>query len=259
MIFGGAGTQIDRNNGFNVESNADVTQLTDSTANENRHARDSDAIVGDNGDIIRLVGVNGIDVNTLGEDYLEYAYDQSVEGVEDRGNERIIVRGVRLLDYTPGGPDFKPELFSLDDPEDSEFRAMFGDDVHTGLYAKVDIGGNDEVHGGTGDDFIYLGGGNDIAFGDADDDDIIGGWGSDWISGGTGIDGILGDDGRIFTSRNTATEGREEVLYGVELLLERDPDTRTSQGNVLNEYIYTPGQVQTETINIEYELKNRSI
>jgi hypothetical protein len=123
-----------------------------------------------------------------------------------------------------------------------------------GIWAKVDIGGHDEIHGETGDDFVYGGGGNDIAFGDADDDDIIGGWGNDWISGGTGIDGILGDDGRIFTSRNTAAYGDSEPLRHAPLLAS-DPDTRTSQGNVLNEFIYTPGQVQTETINVAGKLK----
>ena len=34
------------------------------------------------------------------------------------------------------------------------------------------------------------------------------------------------------------------------LLPTTDPDTRTSDGNVLDEYIYTPGQVQTATINV---------
>ena len=267
MIFGGAGTQIGRNNGFDPDAEAppagtdpndllpnyeygdEIYEGTDGTPVENRHARDSDVIAGDNSDIIRLVGIDGIDVNGVGEDYLEYNYDQTSEG-EDRGSERIIVRGVRLLDYTAGGPDFKPAEFA-----DSAFRPMFGDPVHPGLFAKVDIGGNDEVHGGTGDDFIYLGGGNDAAFGDADDDDIIGGWGHDWISGGTGIDGILGDDGRIFTSRNTSDELVAESLYGVEALVDRDPDTRTSQGDVLNELIRTPGNVQTELINVEFELK----
>jgi Ca2+-binding RTX toxin-like protein len=110
------------------------------------------------------------------------------------------------------------------------------------------------MHGGTGDDSIYGGGGNDRIFGDAGDDDIIGGWGNDWISGGTGSDGILGDDGRIFTSRNTAVYG-ESDLYGIVPLLANDPDTRTSQGNVLNEFIYTPGQMQTETINVGGKLK----
>jgi hypothetical protein len=83
-------------------------------------------------------------------------------------------------------------------------------------------------------------------FGDGEDDDMIGGWGWDWMSGGVGQDGMLGDDGRIFTSRNS-TAG--EPLYGVAGLLAADPDTRFSNGNVINELIYTPGNVQITTIN----------
>ena len=77
-----------------------------------------------------------------------------------------------------------------------------------------DIGGNDEIHGESGDDSVYTGCGNDVVFGDAQDDDLIGGWGNDWISGGTGQDGILGDDGRIFTSRNNERPCGEP-LYGI--------------------------------------------
>ena len=69
-----------------------------------------------------------------------------------------------------------------------------------------DIGGDDEVHGETGDDTSTPAAAT-IAYGDAEDDDLIGGWGNDWIVGGTGQDGILGDDGRIFTSRNAGCSG----------------------------------------------------
>ena len=112
---------------------------------------------------------------------------------------------------------------------------------------------HDEVHGESGDDIVYAGCGNDVVFGDGEDDDLIGGWGNDWISGGTGQDGVLGDDGRIFTSRNSTPYG--EPLYGVAALLATDPDTQLSNGNVLNEFIYTPGNVQTATINVAGELK----
>ncbi|MDO9175567.1 MAG: hypothetical protein Q7V62_12245, partial [Actinomycetota bacterium] len=277
-ITGGAGTQLGRNNGFSATADSnltdtqygeDVVTITDGTTFANKHGRDSDAIVGDNGDIVRIVGVNHIDVNPHpetnpnGQNYVTFNYDTY-------GGEKIVVRGIRLLDYTPGGPDFMPDAFSLVDPAttdttaDDDMRPMFSldcDPTH-GIWARVDIGGNDEVHGETGDDFIYVGGGNDIAFGDADSDDIIGGWGSDWLSGGTGIDGILGDDGRIFTSRNTALASGQvwgqayaEALNGELRLLASDPDARTSQGNVINELIHTPGNVQSELINVAGALK----
>ncbi|MFU8870290.1 MAG: hypothetical protein ACNA7R_20675, partial [Natronococcus sp.] len=104
-----------------------------------------------------------------------------------------------------------------------------------------------------GDDVIYGMTGDDVLFGDGQDDDIIGGYGNDWISGGTGDDGVIGDDGRIMTSRNSASYG--EPLYGVIALVDRDPNTRITNGNVLNEIIKTPGDIQYALINVEGELK----
>ena len=59
---------------------------------------------------ITVVGINGDDGMVDGEGnvipgaplYVEFNYD-------NYGGEKIIVRGVRLIDYTPGGPDFMPE------------------------------------------------------------------------------------------------------------------------------------------------------
>ena len=159
LLFGGAGTQIDRNND---------TAL---------HGRDSDNIVGDNGNILRLVTVSG-STST----YRTFTYDLLYAETQ-----RLRPRAVQLLDYTPGGPDLVA-------------GSLTGD-----------VYGADEIHGEAGDDTVYAGAGNDVVFGDAGDDDLIGGWGHDWISGGTGIDGILGDDGRIFTSRNGSTEALNGV------------------------------------------------
>jgi Ca2+-binding RTX toxin-like protein len=166
IIFGGAGTDIYRNHpgGGTV----------------NGHARDADMILGDNGNIFRLV--DGA------SEYLEFSYDQSSQ-YENRGELRVIPQAAQLLDYTLGGPDYDA------------------------AGAASDIGAADEIHGESGDDFIYGMVGNDILFGDGQDDDLIGGYGHDWISGGTGDDGILGDDGRIYTSRN---DTNDEQLYGIE-------------------------------------------
>src|SRR6185503_9960908 len=70
--------------------------------------------------------------------------------------------------------------------------------------------------------------------------------------------GAIGDDGRILTSRNTGCSVASsavctqlsEPLYGIYKFRTIDPDTRTSQGDVLGEFIYTPGLVQTATVNI---------
>ncbi|TIT96939.1 MAG: hypothetical protein E5W55_10050, partial [Mesorhizobium sp.] len=181
-IFGGAGLRIARNDGFDplagktagaTTYGKDIVTISDGTTSASKHGRDSDAIVGDNGDIIRIVGINHTDVNPhpetnpFGQNYVTFNYD-------NYGGEKIVVRGIRLLDYTPGGPDFKPEDFSLVDPAttpttaDDDMRPMFSlccCDPHTGIWARVDIGGNDEIHGETGDDFVYAGGGGDVVFG----------------------------------------------------------------------------------------------
>jgi Ca2+-binding RTX toxin-like protein len=144
LIFGGAGIDIAR-----------------SDAGDLSHGRDSDMILGDNGNIYRIVGTPG------------FNYD-------DGYGEQIVVRAAKLLDYTPGGKDY--------------------DDAGQAL----DIGAVDEIHGESGDDFIYAQVGNDVVFGEGQDDAIVGGYGNDWISGGTGDDAVLGDDGRIFASRNSS-------------------------------------------------------
>ena len=167
LIFGGAGTDLSRND------------MGDTSANG--HAHDSDTIIGDNGNIYRLVGTNDISSGA----YLTFNYDTY-------GTEKIVPRAAELLDYTPGGPDYVGQA---------------------GPLVTGDIGAADEVHGESGDDFIYGMAGNDVLFGDGQNDSIIGGYGNDWISGGTGDDGILGDDGRIFSSRNSTSFG--EPLYGI--------------------------------------------
>ena len=112
VIFGGAGTRIGRNDESFPTTDAD------------RHARDADTIVGDNGNIIRLVSAG----TTTG--YLSFNYDTY-------GALKVVPRGVTLLDYTPGGPIFNAA-------------------------AASDIGAADELHGEAGDDMIYGGKGNDI-------------------------------------------------------------------------------------------------
>ncbi|MDB5299554.1 MAG: type secretion target repeat protein, partial [Phycisphaerales bacterium] len=160
VIFGGSGTHAARN---------DLGDLTAAG-----HARDADAIIGDNGNIFRLVGTGGV---SLGR-FLTFNYD-------NYGASKVIPRAVQFLDYTPGGAAFNAA-------------------------AASDIGAADVIHGEGGDDEIYGQVGNDVLFGDGQDDNIVGGYGSDWISGGAGEDGILGDDGRILVSRN----GLTEPLYG---------------------------------------------
>lgn len=203
-IFGGAGVRLARLDAGDlpgVDSNAEF-------------ARDADQIAGDNATIHRIV--------TTGGALASFNYDTY------GGAEKIVVRAVRLLDYTPGGPDY-----------DSVAQAG-------------DRGAGDHIRGEAGNDFIHGMAGSDILFGDGQDDDLIGGYGHDWVSGGNGQDGIVGDDGLIRTSRNSSTVG--EPLFGIAALAARDPNTRESNGNVLGEVIATPGGIQTATIHVAGEL-----
>ncbi len=211
IVFGGSGTRVDRN----AEVPADTA---------GRHARDADVIVADNGDIHRLVGTGGSEGS---DEFLGFNYDLNGSADDGYGPLRIIARGVRLIDHTAGGPDYRPDLFGTD--------PVIG--------CGRDSGGNDEVHGEAGDDTVYGGCGNDSLYGDSEDDDLIGGWGHDWISGGTGQDGILGDDGRIWTSRVSAGYG--EPLYGIEPLPAEEIDR----------VISAQFGMQVERINLDGELK----
>ncbi|MGY4311159.1 Ca2+-binding RTX toxin-like protein [Bradyrhizobium sp. JR3.5] len=284
LIFGGSGNAI----ALNAAGDATVDTSNNGiniTTNPNGHANDADNILGDNGDIIRLVGVNGIVAPPVGSavvanltvnayltttgiptvvqsynGFLRFNYDGgphdtpiTLSKVTTGGGVvayddtvKIVVRADRLLDYSPGGPDFNGA-----DPKDSS-RAI------------GDIGAADEIHGESGDDVIYGQVGNDWLYGEGQNDTMIGGYGNDWMSGGTGDDGMLGDDGRIFVSRNSlsATSSAAnynvslgEPLYGVTPLLPTDGDPKYSNGNALNEYIYTPGNMQTDTINVSGVLK----
>jgi subtilisin-like proprotein convertase family protein len=158
-IFGGAGTRLARNN---------FGDLSDQG-----HARDADTIMGDNGDIFRLVGTN---VTPLpGPAFLTFNYDWYDLSAADP--LWIIPRAYTLLDYVQG---------IQSDPSV--------------------LGADDLIHGENGDDTIHGMTGNDVLFGEGQDDDIYGGTGFDRIYGGTGQDGILGDDGKLLTSRNGLTE-----------------------------------------------------
>ncbi|HSC16539.1 MAG TPA: hypothetical protein VLI71_15540 [Gammaproteobacteria bacterium] len=179
LIFGGAGTDLARNN------DGDLTAQG--------HARDADVIVGDNANIYRLVGING----SATANFLRFNYDSptapaSADGSGNGGGYSatlwIVPRAVEHVDYTEGGPDFAPSALN-------------------------DNGAGDEIHGESGDDQVYGQTGDDVLFGEGQDDDLIGGWGSDSIFGGTGRDGAIGDDGRIYTSRNSATVA--EPLYNI--------------------------------------------
>ena len=71
--------------------------------------------------------------------------------------------------------------------------------------------GDDLVTGGLGDDSIFGDAGNDTLFGDAGDDEIVGGLGDDSILGGIGNDSLQGNEGND-TLRGDA--GDDDILGG---------------------------------------------
>jgi Ca2+-binding RTX toxin-like protein len=250
LIFGGAGTDITRNDigdaitarSAGLPGSAPDDLIVNSAGS---HAHDADVIVGDNGRILRLVGVNKTQRPTTGDVYANGVWSTggflnfnndvngtAADGYGSDGNaatyDRIVVRAVTFLDYHEGGIDISAA-------------------------AAGDRGAADEVHGESGDDVVYAMKGNDVLYGEGQSDDLIGGYGNDWISGGTGDDGVIGDDGRIMTSRNATAYG--EPLAGALALLPDDGDTRTFNGNMVNELIATPGAIQQAVINVAGELK----
>ena len=176
------------------------------------HALDSDVILGDNGNILRLVSIDTVACSV----FLTFQYDNYDPSADPL---RIIPRATELIDYTLGGLDF-------DSTAD-------------------DRGAADTIHGEAGDDTIYGQVGNDVLYGEGQDDDLIGGYGHDWISAGTGDDGVVGDDGRIYTSRNIANQ--DESLYGLEAV---DVDEFISTpGKIQQATIHLNGELK-KTVNL---------
>jgi|GEM_PF-6918000 len=217
LIFGGAGTDISRN---------DPGDTTPSG-----HAHDSDMIISNNGDIFRLVGVtvNGqvmlapmTGASSVGgvatfNGFLAFNYDNYSNQM------KIIPRAAKLLDYTPGGPAFNATA------------------------AAQDIGGSTEIHGENGDNFIFGEKGNNWIYGGGQDNQIVAGYGTNWISGGAGNAAIIGQDGRIFASRN----GLAEPLNGVTAIPANQLNLVISTpGKVQSATINVAGQLKS-TVDLE--------
>ncbi len=136
-IFGGAGLAAGRND------SGDTTP--------GGHARDADVILGDNGNIYRIVNSSGA--------YLTFTYDNYAGGL------RIVPRAIDLLDY------------SADDVATND--AGGGDSIHG-------EGGDDIIHGAAGNDSLLGDAQDDDIYGETGDDWISGGAGEDGILGDDG-------------------------------------------------------------------------
>ena len=188
MIFGGSGLA------------SDLSRYADGDGSY-AHEHDADTIVGDNADIIRLVGTGGAVTTPT---FLTFnAVDASA--FDEHGNatafgDRLIPRAVKFLDYSPtGGTSYT----SCDPNDPANCTVQAG--------SMTNIGAGDLIWGENGDDSIYGEGGADTIYGNAGNDSLYGQSGTDWIDGGNGDDGVLGDDGLLLAARN----GIAEPLYGL--------------------------------------------
>ncbi|MCA9062142.1 MAG: hypothetical protein KDA96_03765, partial [Planctomycetaceae bacterium] len=138
IIFGGSGTRAARN---------DLGDLT-----PDGHGRDADVILGDNGNIFRVVGINGV----ASAGHLQYNWDIY-------GGQHVIPRTTQYLEYAFGDAS----------------NAAFNDELHG-------ESGDDTIHGMSGNDVIFGDGQDDDLIGGAGNDRIFGGAGEDGILGDDG-------------------------------------------------------------------------
>jgi Ca2+-binding RTX toxin-like protein len=231
-IFGGSGTRI--------AIDATTGDLADP------HSADADAIVGDNGDIVRVVGADGADLG-----YVSYNHDAS--------GRKVVVRAVTPLDGA-GADEIHGES------GDDSVYAGAGDDRVFGDADDDDLiggQGHDWISGGTGTDGIlgddgrvrtHRGGlpeplfGNPSAPGglvkttlqtapDSGGHDVIfGGLGDDVISGGAGDDAISGAEA-------LRESYAADIVNGALTAIVRTDFTRPyNPGSLLHYGLHAPGQ-----------------
>lgn len=179
-------------------------------------SRDADVILGDNANIIRLVGINGVNAGA----FLSFGY--AVDGTAD-----IIVRGFDLLDYTV------PE--SADD--------IGGNDT---IYGEA---GDDTLHGMVGEDLLYGNGQDDNLYGGNGDDFIEGGMGDDAISHNDELKGQISRG-----TLGAAEPGAERLLNNEND--EDDPAAPgqiesviiSPPSNLPAGFVFTPGAIRPEVM-----------
>ncbi|MFO1002887.1 MAG: hypothetical protein U0936_21355 [Planctomycetaceae bacterium] len=136
IIFGGSGTRAASNDAGDESANG--------------HARDADVILGDNGNIFRVVGINS---NADGSGYPQFAYDTY-------GSQKIVPRTIQYHEYEFGAAN--------DATLNDELHGEAGDDIIHGM------AGHDVIFGDAQDDDVIGGVGNDRISGGAGIDGILG-------------------------------------------------------------------------------------
>lgn len=104
---------------------------------------------------------------------------------------------------------------SLGDPNAPHSQVLFGE------------GGDDALHGGSGNDWLFGGDGDDQIFGGMGDDTLFGGAGNDYLDGGTGQNALYGGKGNdilVYNQGMAHASGGE----GIDFLVGADRDTLDS-------------------------------
>ena len=104
---------------------------------------------------------------------------------------------------------------SLGDPNAPHSQVLFGE------------GGDDTLHGGSGNDWLFGGDGDDQIFGGMGDDTLFGGAGNDYLDGGTGQNALYGGEGNdilVYNQGMAHASGGE----GIDFLVGADRDTLDS-------------------------------
>ena len=178
----------------------------------NGHAHDADAILGDNGNIYRVVG-------------------------RDRPVPHLRLRQLRGLVGARRPAGRAAARLHADSARRTPRPTRRPRRRATTVAGTGNRGAADFLHGEAGNDLIYGQTGADTLFGDGQDDLVYGNAGADWISGGTGDDGILGDDGLLSPSRN----GIAEPLFGLAATVQ---STSPQSGDQQPSTLYVTGDLR---------------
>jgi Ca2+-binding RTX toxin-like protein len=182
ISFGGAGDTLRGNSGDDViYGQTGNDDLQGGLGNDVLLAGAGDDVADGNGGNDTVRGDVGHDrvVGSEGSD--------SVYG--DVGNDVVV--GGRFFATPNNTPDASDDLVEGGDGNDF----LFGDSAHLPLALATNVGGNDTLRGGNGDDIMYGQVGSDQLEGGTGNDNLIGGDGNDRLSGGTENDVLSGQAG----------------------------------------------------------------
>jgi len=191
----------------------------------------NDTLEGGSGDDT-LRGADGND-RLDGQEHADVLYGDDDNDTVIGGFGSDILRGGNDNDNLVGGTLFEPVFDASADTLFGEAGddTLFGDNL---AFAPGNVGGNDRVEGGSGDDVLYGQVGMDLIIGGSGDDQMLGGdgndsiiggnrtlqpfmlaeVGADEIDGGAGNDRIIGDSGSVSPLFPASIVGGNDTITG---------------------------------------------